>query len=405
MSYPACPATSSSERTLAKQTRPIRVAFLIDRLSRAGTEIQLLALIHSLNRSRVLPWLVLLDGNDADSQHMAPTDCPVLRLGVKSLASRRAMKAAFRLACHLRSWQIDVVQTYFIDSTLFGVPVARWAGVPWVIRVRNNLGYWKKRWHRWLDRRLQRWINVTLTNSIAGQDQLCADGIAPDRIRVLENGVDVERFRAPPPRFSDRIRIGTVANLRPVKGLDLLVRAARPLVDRHPNLTFEVAGEGPERSVLEELIRSYNLESHFFLRGAVSDIPGFLAELDIAVLPSRSESMSNALLEAMAAGRAIVATRVGAASQLIRPGVDGLLIEPESIPALVEAIDYLVRHAEESRNMGMSARERVTAHHSRKVMCHRFEQFYEELVWGDGRTGPVLLNSTAPVHCEPIGGV
>jgi glycosyltransferase involved in cell wall biosynthesis len=187
--------------------------------------------------------------------------------------------------------------------------------------------------------------------------------------------------------------------------LDLLVRAARPLVDRHPNLTFEVAGEGPERPVLEELIRSYNLESHFLLRGAVSDIPGFLAELDIAVLPSRSESMSNALLEAMAAGRAIVATRVGAASQLIRPGVDGLLIEPESIPALVEAIDYLVRHAEESRNMGMSARERVTAHHSRKVMCHRFEQFYEELVWGDGRTGPVLLNSTAPVHCEPIGGV
>lgn len=366
----------------AAPPRPIRVAYLIDRLSRAGTEMQLLGIIRSLDRSQVLPWLVLLDGEDDESQRLAPAECPVLRLGVRSLASLRAVRAAWRLAHWLRRNRIDVVQTYFIDSTRFGVPVARWAGVPRVIRVRNNLGYWLTRRHRWWNRMIEAGIDVTLTNSQAGRESLMAEGIPPERIVVMENGVEIEKFAAAPPRFGNPLRIGAVANLRPVKGLDLLVRAAAELTRKHDHLLFEVAGEGPQREELERQIRDLGLESRFILRGSVSEIPQFLARMDVAVLPSRSESLSNALLEAMASGRAIVATRVGAAARLIDDGVEGLLVEPENVPDLVRALDFMVQHPEAGRRMGEAARQRVAANHSRDMVCRNYERFYRQFVCG-----------------------
>src|SRR5262249_9330460 len=115
--------------------RPIRVCFLIDRLSRAGTETQLLALIRSFNRSHVEPCLVLLDGEDDTSRGLEPADCPVLRLGVRSFFGPRAVRAALKLMHFLRYQQIDILQAYFLDSVYFGAPIARLAGVRRIIRV------------------------------------------------------------------------------------------------------------------------------------------------------------------------------------------------------------------------------------------------------------------------------
>jgi glycosyltransferase involved in cell wall biosynthesis len=344
--------------------------------------MQLLALIRSLDRSRVLPWLILLDGQDDESHRLAPSDCPIVRLGVRSLRSFRAVRAAVRLAHYLKHWRIDIVQTYFIDSTVFGVLVARMAGVSRVFCVRNNLGYWVAGRHRLIERWLRFSVDLMLTNSPAARDSLISRGFRPTRIRVVENGVDLERFTKDLPRFGPTIRVGAVANLRPVKGLDLLIRAASELVRRHPNLMFEVAGEGPQRGELEALIRDSGLGARFVLRGTVADIPEFLAALDIVVLPSRSESLSNALLEAMASGRAIVATRVGAACQLIRDGVDGKLIPSEDVGAMVAAIDEFVRNPQLGPRMGASARERISATHSREMMCRRFERLYVEMMRG-----------------------
>ncbi|MFL5341016.1 MAG: glycosyltransferase, partial [Gemmataceae bacterium] len=131
---------------------PVRVCFLIDRLSRAGTETQLLALIREFDRRRVQPFLVLLDGEDEASQALEPADCPVLRLGVQSFASGRAVAAASRFVGFLKRHRIDVLQAYFLDSIYFGVPLAKLAGVQHVLRVRNNLGYWLTAKHRLLNR-------------------------------------------------------------------------------------------------------------------------------------------------------------------------------------------------------------------------------------------------------------
>jgi len=361
---------------------PVRVCFLIDRLSRAGTETQLLALIRSFDRSRVEPSLVLLDGEDELSQSLEPAACPVLRLGVKSFASRKAVSAARTLSKFLRGHRIDLLQAYFLDSIYFGVPVARLAGVRRIVRVRNNLGYWLTRKHRLLNRVYSQLIDQTLTNSDQGRAALIAEGVKAQRIAVLENGVDVERFanETPPDTSRAVVRIGAVANLRPIKNLDQLIRAAAEIVKRHPQVQFEVAGEGEQRGELERLIAELSLTNHFRLIGAVADVPRFLASLDIAVLCSRSEGMSNALLEYMAAGRAIVATRVGAAEKLIQHGRDGLLIPANDMAALADAIKRLLDDAGLARSLGDQARQRANQSFSRSSMCRRFEDWYEHLV-------------------------
>jgi glycosyltransferase involved in cell wall biosynthesis len=359
--------------------RPVRVCFLIDNLSRAGTEMQMLALLRSLDRTAVEPSLALLDGENELSRSLEPVHCPVLRLGVKSLISRRGFAVGRRFAHYLREQRVEILQTHFLDSTYFGALTARWAGVRKVVRVRNNLGYWLTRKHRLLHRLYGPWIDLTLTNSAEGKAALEAEGVPATKIAVIENGVDIERFAAAPPRFAGEVRVGAIANLRPVKRLDLLIRSAAELLPRYPHLRFEVAGDGPQRLELEHLIADLGIAGRFRLLGAVADVPAFLASLDVAVLCSSSEGMSNAVLEYMAAGRPIVATRVGANAQLLRDGEDGLLIEAENSAELTNGIERLVSDSEVARRLGASARQRACESFSRDAMRRRFEHFYRSL--------------------------
>jgi len=377
--------TLPRQRALGKRTGPVRVCFFIDRLSRAGTETQLLALIRSLDRTRVRPHLCLLDGEDEVSHSLLPDDCPVLCLGLRSLLGRSTPSALARLRGFWRKYRIDIVQTYFLDSTYLGVPLARLSGIRTVIRVRNNLGHWLTGGHRRLGRLMGRLADLTLTNCDSGKKALIdAEQLPPGKIVVLENGVDMERFpiSGPPDTSREQVRVGLVGNLRPVKNIDGLVRVAARLRDSLPQLRFEVAGEGEQRPELEQLIAQHGLTGRFTLCGSVSDVPAFLARQDIALLVSHSEGMSNALLEYMASGRVIVATDVGANSRLVTDGVEGLIVPPRDDAALATSIEWCVRNAELAQEMARLARRRVEAEFSRTAMVWRFEEFYKGLVIG-----------------------
>lgn len=381
--------------------RPVRVCFLIDELATAGTESQLLALIRCLDRSRVQPYLVLLRGDSPVSRSLEPADCPVLRLGVKALRHPRTALRAVRFVHFLWREQIDVVQAYFPDSSYFGVPAAWLAGVPHRVRTRNNIGHWLTPIHRRLGRALNALTTATVANCAAAREALIADERpGAESIVVLENGVDLDRFLAIPPERScqpalperagwqptlRQARVGAVANLRHVKGLDVLVAAAAKL----PGVSFQVAGEGDEREKLQNQIREVGIEERFHLLGAQQDIPRFLAGLDVAVLPSRAEGMSNAVLEYMAAARPIVATATGATPELIRDGVDGLLVPPGDAAALAHAIGRLLTDHALAQRLGDSARRRAMESYSRDAMVRRFEEFYTRLVHHAERGGHV----------------
>jgi L-malate glycosyltransferase len=353
----------------------IRVAFAIDNLSRAGTESQLLALIRTLDRRQFEPTLILLDGESESSRELEPEDCEVLRLGVRKLLSMKAYRAAKQLRELWRTNSPDILQAYFLDASYFTVPLAKRCGVRTVLRVRNNLGYWLTAKHRLFNRLIRPWVDFSLTNSEAGRETLIEhDRLPPGRVVIIENGVDVERFAHEPPRFANPVRIGCVANLRPVKNIDGLMRAASLLLTRFPNLQFEIAGEGEQRPQLEQLARELKLDDRFRLLGSVSDVPGFLRSLDIAVLPSHSEGMSNALLEYMSAGRAIVATDVGANAKLIRDGEHGRIVPTNG---LLEGITTMIERPGEARRMAAAACQRAKDEYSRDAMRRRFEEFYQ----------------------------
>jgi L-malate glycosyltransferase len=364
--------------------RPVRVCFLIDELATAGTETQLLALIRRLDRGRVRPYLCLLRGDGQASRALEPDDCPVWRIGAGALLRPATLWRAIRFVRFLRRERIDVVQTCFPDSSYFGLPAAWLAGVPHRLRTRNNLGHSLTPLHRRLGRLLNAVATGTVANCRAARDALlAAERPSPETVRVLENGVDHDRFLAAPSSSTswDRgpRRVGAAANLRAVKGLDVLLDAAARLAGAHPDLLFQVAGEGEQRQELEQAARERGLEKRFQLLGAVADVPEFLSGLDVAVLSSRAEGMSNALLEYMAAGRAIVATEVGAAPDLIEDGVHGLLVPPGDAGRLADAIDRLLRQPELARRLGEAARRRSRDRHSREAMVERFTEFYEGL--------------------------
>src|SRR6185369_13422025 len=144
-------------------------------------------------------------------------------------------------------------------------------------------------------------------------------------------------------------------------GLDVFVEAAAQVVRDHADATFTIAGEGPEREALLRQAAGLGLGERFVLRGSVNDVPGFLADVDVAVLPSRAEGMSNAVLEYMAAGRAIVATTVGANPRLIEDGVHGLLVPPNDPTALAKAVHDLLDDADRACRLANTARRRVEA--------------------------------------------
>ena len=364
----------SPSPTIAKtRTSPIRVSFVIDSLSRAGTESQLLALLRTLDRDVVEPTLVLLDGTSELSRSLEPHDLPVLRLGVTKLFSRRGLSAGRQLRAFWTQHRPNAVQAYFLDSAYFAVPIAKLCGVKKCIRVRNNLGYWLTRKHRLLERLLRPLVDVTLTNSDTGREALHEQGVT--RVAVIENGVDLEAF--PQVRRSNA-EVACVANLREVKNIDGLMRAAAIVLKHRPEESFAVAGEGPEREKLESLRTRLGIGNTFHLPGSIREVPAFLATRSIAVLPSHSEGMSNALLEAMAAGCAIVATDVGANAKVL--GGCGIVVPPRDDVALAAAILRLMDDNDLTRSLGERARQRVEAQFSREAMRLRFEEFYKSVV-------------------------
>lgn len=149
-----------------------------------------------------------------------------------------------------------------------------------------------------------------------------------------------------------------VGNLREVKGPDVFIRAAQTVIQAWPDTHFEIAGGG-NSAPYEELIDLLGLRKSVRLLGPVVDVPAFLATLDVAVLPSRAEGLSNALLEYLAAGRPIVATRVGANSELIEDEENGRLVESGNVKELAHAIISFL--SDESAALGMARNARHTA--------------------------------------------
>lgn len=222
---------------------------------------------------------------------------------------------------------------------------------------------------------------IAISNAIA--ELLTEGGVDPYKIRLIHSGVDSRRFEwiaAQPHSDSDVTIVGNVAIMDERKGHRYLLEAARLLKDRGYRIKYLLAGDGSLKATLEKLVIELGLSEEVSFVGFVSDVPRFLAGLDIFVMPSLFEGLGVAALEAMAAGRAVVATNVGGLAEAVADTVTGFLVPPRDSSALAEALAKLVGDKSLSHEMGKRGAERVREHFSVEEMARKNEAYYYALL-------------------------
>jgi glycosyltransferase involved in cell wall biosynthesis len=239
---------------------------------------------------------------------------------------------------------------------------------------------------RFLDREvIGRGVDAFLAVSTEDRRRMIeVEGVDPRVVRFIPNGIP------PPVRRGVDVRaelgidseapvIGTVGQLREQKAFDVLVGAVAALAPRFPDLKVLIAGHGPEETKLRSLIARLGLHDAVLLLGARQDVPDVLAALDVAVCCSRFEGSPLSVMEYLAAGKPVVATRVGGVPDLVEHGVHGLLVAPDDSGALADAIAKLLESPQRAAEMGARGRARQQAEFDVNVAVRRIEQLYEQL--------------------------
>jgi glycosyltransferase involved in cell wall biosynthesis len=218
---------------------------------------------------------------------------------------------------------------------------------------------------------------VTLCSQAYAEAQ--AQGFADTRITVIPNGVDADRFKPQPSHGFQRKRIVYVGSLAATKGVDILIDALYSLRQEQPEIVLEIFGSGPEENQLKEKSATLGLADAVRFYGTVPDIEHHLDTPCIVVQPSLSEGMSNVILEAMAAGLPVVATRTGAAPEIIQDAVNGLLVDVGSAEQIHDAIARLLADEGFAHRIGMQARASIESRYSIDIVAGHYLSLYRSL--------------------------
>lgn len=347
-----------------------------------GMEFGVLKLVKALN-----PFLVrssICSTHAGGDQTLAAPGIPVFELERRDGNDPRLVWRLYRLFRRVRP---HVVHTHAWGTLLEGLVAARLARVP--IVVHGEHGTLKLRlYQRWLQRHVWSWADQVLSVSNRLSERMSSEiGFPLEKIETIRNGVDPLRFghmgrdeaRVALGLPADGLVIGTVGRLVPVKDHFSLLEALRLL--RHEGIepAVIVAGEGPLRDEISKRAAALGVAHQVRLLGHRSDVETVLAGLDVFVLPSASEGLSNTVLEAMATGLPVVATRVGGADEVVEDGVTGLLVPPGSPDALARAIAEIVRDPARGSSMGAAARRRVETEFALVETVRQYEALYLRL--------------------------
>jgi glycosyltransferase involved in cell wall biosynthesis len=366
--------------------RPLRVLTLIDRpITTGGGERMASLIAMSLDRQRFRPYVCSsrpLQGPTFAAE-LEAANVPVLALPRRSKLHVAAWR---RLHSFLRHERIDVLHAHKFGSNVWGTLLGRLARVPVVIAHEHSWSYEGQPLRRFLDRELVgRGADAFVAVSERDRTRMVGvEGVRPRAIRLLPNGIppqersgtDVRAELGIPP---DAFVVGTVAQLRPEKALDVLIRAAAEAAPRIPGMHVVIAGHGPEEESLGALAASLGVNGAVRLLGRRDDVPDLLAAVDVAVCCSEFEGSPLSVMEYMAAGRPVVVTRVGGLPDLVHEGVHGLVVPPADPGALASALERLASDPAGRATMGAAASERQRDEFALDVLVRRVEDLYDEL--------------------------
>ncbi len=357
-----------------------KLFLMTDSFETGGSERQFVALAQSLNQAAFDVKLGCIQRRGAFLGDLGRV--PEFPVG-GSLYGLNSLWTRLRLAQYLRRSRVAIAHAFDFYTNLTLIPAAKLAGVPVVIGSQRQLGDLLSHSKSAAQAAVFRWCDVVVCNSQAAADRLVEQGLRKSRVVVIGNGLTALAFGETVPalpRGKALLRVGMIARMNaPSKNHKVCLRAAARLCGRFPSLEFVLVGDGPLRPELEREAESLGLKNRAVFLGDRRDIAAVLASLDVSVLPSSSESLSNAILESMAAGVPVVASRVGGNPELV--GADrGMLVTPNDDKALSDAIEGLLRDPAIRVALGANAKRFVQANFTVEQMRDRYEALYARLL-------------------------
>jgi glycosyltransferase involved in cell wall biosynthesis len=298
--------------------------------------------------------------------------------------------AIARLARCLQRGRYDVVHTHLFQADVIGRAAARLAGIRTVVKTMHNMGRWKTRNHVAVDRALNRWTRKTIcVSDYQRREVMRQERLTPAQVEMIPNGVDVRRFNISVDRAEylhglglrpDRPVIGTVGRLIEEKGHIHLLKAIPQILRTHPSAQFLIVGDGRLRESLTSYLEAQPYRDAVKFAGLRPDIPELLSLMDVFVFPSLSEGFPIALIEAMAARRAVACSRIPQVEGVIIEGQTGLYFDPSDSAGLATTVSYLLLDPTLRDRLAANAVHHVEATYSEVRMLRTMEGLYLQLL-------------------------
>jgi glycosyltransferase involved in cell wall biosynthesis len=337
-----------------------------------GPEKLLVELAKHADRQRGQLQFVSLTTRGALASDIEEQGWPVTALNAPQGLRPGLVWSLARLFSRLRA---DVVHTHDERPNIYAAPAAKLIGTRRNIHTRHSQGSKLTRRQQWLVRLSAMCNDRFVCISSDSATWAMRQGIPRRKITVLPNGIDLERFAFSGPNSTGPAVL--VARLSPEKDIGTLLQASAILLSRRvPNFRLEIAGDGPCRADLERQSATLQLGDRVRFLGVVRDVPGLLARARLFVLSSLTEGISLTLLEAMARGLPVVATRVGGNPEVVIEGETGLLVSSASPTELAQALEQCWSSPDLCARMGKRGRRRVEEHFDIRRMVSQYEAMY-----------------------------
>jgi glycosyltransferase involved in cell wall biosynthesis len=370
-------------------TYPYQISYLITDLSTGGTPLALLRLLSRIDRNHFVPSVICFYYSDNYvSNEIMDLDIPVVNLG---MTHKGRIDGFLKLNKALQSTRPVILHSFLYHANITGRIFSRFKRIPINITSRRSTnigGTWREKVMRLTARMNDRVIAVSEAVRIAEID---SSGISPDKVVTIYNGIDPSTYNTTPEEVRAKIRnsfgipedvllLGSIGRLDPAKGYNHLINTMKSLILKTSSVNLLIVGEGELEEPLEEQVHHNELSKEIKFAGLRNDIPEILSACDIIISSSLWEGLPNVVLEAMAAGKPVIATSVGGTPELVVNGETGLLVPPGNPEALENAILYLSDNSELQVCMGQAGRERVLNHFTIDQMVNKTEQLYQELM-------------------------
>ena len=370
----------------------IRILYLLEHLSGyGGTETHVTQVVTKLDRKRFLPMVCFFVWKDNPNwRKIQDADVLTYHLPFERFYDLQGLQRAWQLANLIRRNRIDIVQTFHFIPDTYGTVVSRLAGARYIISSRRDMDSYKTKAKTLMCRSANRFINhfIAVCDAV-GQNFSSNEAVPPNKISRIYNGIDLLEY--PVPSHNDNLRlrnkigleansfvIGNVSRFRPEKGHHVFFDALKRICPHIPNLKVILVGDGPLMDHFKNLCSQHKiLRDATIFTGAISNVKDYISVMDIACFtPNKNEGFSNAILEKMALGKPVIATDVGGNAEAVVHDETGLIVPPDAVDNLAQAILTLYRKHPLREAMGKKARVRVEQHFTIRKMIDDLESLY-----------------------------